>query len=58
MENSSLQLGVFRLGFFEDGDIGVGVLPEGKKILIVGLGFAAVAGDNVCPCHLQVGERT
>ena len=25
---SSLQLGVFRLGLLEDGDIGVGVFPE------------------------------
>jgi hypothetical protein len=25
----SLQLGVLRLGFFQDGDVGVGVFPEG-----------------------------
>ena len=33
------QLRVLRLGFFEDGDVGVGVFPEGEEILIGGAGF-------------------
>ena len=33
------QLCVFRLGFLQDGDIGVGVFPEREEILIGGAGF-------------------
>jgi hypothetical protein len=31
-----LQLRVLRLGLFQDGDVGVGVFPEGEEILIGG----------------------
>jgi hypothetical protein len=31
MPHTLLQLGVFRFGFLQDGDVGVGVFPEGKK---------------------------
>ena len=33
------QLCVFRLGFLEDGDVGVGIFPECEEILIGGAGF-------------------
>jgi hypothetical protein len=33
------QLCVFRLGFLQDGDVGVGVFPEGEEILVGGAGF-------------------
>ena len=33
------QLCVFRLGFLQHGNLGVGVFPEGEKILIGGAGF-------------------
>jgi hypothetical protein len=39
----SLQLAVFSLSLFEDGDIGVSVFPECEKILIRGAGFGGVA---------------
>jgi hypothetical protein len=32
----SLQLRVLRLGFFQDGDVGVGVFPEREEILVSG----------------------
>ncbi len=35
---ASLQLRVLRLGFFEDGDVGIGVFPEREKIFIGGEG--------------------
>ncbi len=38
-----LQLGVFRLGFLQDRDVGVGVLPQCEEILIRGTGFGRVA---------------
>ena len=31
-----LQLRVLRFGFFEDGDVGVGVFPEGEEIFVGG----------------------
>jgi hypothetical protein len=46
----SFQLCVFRLGFLQDGDVGVGVLPERKEILIGGAGFGRVALEGVSAC--------
>ena len=34
-----LQLRVLRLGFLQDGDVGVGVLPEGEEVLVRSLRF-------------------
>ena len=31
---ASLQLRVLRLGFLQDGDVGVGVFPEGEESLL------------------------
>jgi len=41
------QLCVLRLGFLQDGDVGVGVFPERKEILIRGPGFGGVALQGV-----------
>ena len=38
-----LQLGVFGLGLHEDGDIGIGVFPEGEEIIVGSVGFSGVA---------------
>ena len=38
-----LQLGVFGFGLLKDGNVGVGVFPEAKKILIRRLGFGFIA---------------
>ena len=46
-EPGSLQLGVLRLGFLEDEDIGVGVFPEGEEIPVCDFGVRGVAGDDV-----------
>ena len=40
--NGLLQLGVLGLGFFQDGDVGVGVFPEGEKIFVGGAGLLLV----------------
>jgi hypothetical protein len=42
-----LQLGVFSLGLFENWDVGVGVFPQSKEILIGGLGFGFIARQSV-----------
>jgi len=31
-----LQLGVLRLGLFQDGNIGVGIFPEGETLFVRG----------------------
>ncbi len=41
------QLCVLRLGCFQDGDVRVGVFPEGEEILIGGFGFGGVALQHV-----------
>ena len=33
-ERNSLQLRVLRFGLLQDGDVGIGVFPEGEEILI------------------------
>jgi hypothetical protein len=38
-----LQLRVLRLGLFQDGDVGVGVFPQGQEILVSSAGLAGVA---------------
>src|ERR1035441_8738867 len=54
---ASLQLRVLRFGFFQDGDIGIGVFPEREKILIGGPGFCRVAGERVGAAQLRSEER-
>ncbi len=38
-ETALVELSVFGLGLFEDGDVRVGVFPEGEEILVGGAGF-------------------
>jgi hypothetical protein len=52
--NGLLQLGVLRLGFLQDGDVGVGVFPEREEVLICSAGFGA---SRFCPgtlCGLRL----
>ena len=53
-----LQLRVLCLGFFEDGDIGVGVFPEGEEILVGSFRFGGVTGEGIRAGELEMGERT
>jgi hypothetical protein len=39
----SVHLRVLRLGLFPDGDVRVGVLPEGEEVRVGGAGFGWVA---------------
>src|ERR1039458_5416417 len=45
-----LQSRILRFGLLVDGDVGVGVFPEGEEILICGAGFIARGG--VC-CGIE-----
>jgi len=42
-----LQLRVFRPGFFQDRKIGVGILPEGKEILVGGAALLGIALERI-----------
>src|SRR5271168_408221 len=63
-----LQLGVLRLGFFQDGDVGVGVFPEGEEIFVGGerpdaggIGIRALRGSrlqSVGTGHSQMRQRS
>src|SRR4029077_831607 len=51
-----LQLCVFGLGGDENGNVRVGVFPEGEKILIGGVGFYGVALDGIGSADLEMCE--
>src|SRR5216683_826783 len=42
-----MQLRVLRLGFLQDGDVGVGVFPEGEEVLVCALRFDGVVREGV-----------
>ncbi len=43
IRRNSLQLGVLSLGLLQDGNVGVGVFPEGEEILVSGAGANGIA---------------
>jgi len=51
-----LQLGVLRLGFFQDGDVGVGVFPEREEVLVGALCLRSVASHGVSTSKTEMGE--
>jgi hypothetical protein len=42
-----VQLRILRLGFLQDGDVGVGVFPKRQKILIGGSSPRCISGDRI-----------
>src|ERR1700675_4959422 len=52
-----LQLGVFGLGSDEDGDVGVGVLPQREEILICGAGFRGVTLHGIGAGEAEMSKR-
>src|SRR5262245_19413512 len=52
-----LQLRVLCLGFFQDGDVGVGVFPEGEEILVSLASFGLVPQSCVGVSLAEAGER-
>ena len=51
-----MQLRVLRLGLLQDGDVGVGVFPEGEEVLVSGFGFGGVALQGIGSSKLEMGE--
>src|SRR6266850_7610051 len=53
-----LQLCVFCLCFEKDRNVGIGVFPEGEKILVGGARFGCVALHRVATTQLEMSQRT
>ena len=51
-----LQLRVLRVGFLQDGDVGIGVFPEGEEILIRGAGLGGVALQGIGAGKLEMSQ--
>src|ERR1700730_7535951 len=56
-EPDSLQLRVLRLGFLQDGDVGVGVFPEGEEVLICSSCLCRVPGQHIGLPQAQLRQR-
>src|SRR2546428_13218223 len=54
----SLQLRVLRVGLLQDGDVGVGVFPEGEEIWVCSAGFGGLARHGVGSAELEMRQRT
>src|SRR5438445_1573823 len=52
-----LQLRVLRVGFLQDGNIGVGILPESEKVLILRVGFGCIALERVGAGEAKMGQH-
>ena len=46
-----LQLFVFGFGFFQDGDVGIGVFPQGEEVLIGSFRFGGVSLKRIGAAH-------
>src|SRR5580693_1455968 len=55
--SSLLQLRVLRLGFLQDGDVGVGVFPEREEFLILDAGLRGITRGEICSAQLQLDYR-
>src|ERR1700722_2563787 len=51
------ELGVFRLGLFENRKLGVGILPQLEEVLKCLLGLHGVARERIGPREAQLGWR-
>src|ERR1700726_4165064 len=49
-----LQLRVLRLGFLQDGDVGVGVFPEREEFLILDAGLRGITRGEIRSAQLQM----
>src|SRR5437660_8289532 len=52
-----LKLSVLRVGLLQDGDVGVGVLPQGEEVLICGACLCRVTHEFVAARLADVGKR-
>jgi hypothetical protein len=50
-----LQLGVFRLGFDQNGYVGIGIFPQCEEVLVRSFGLSVVSGFAIGSSNLQLG---
>ena len=53
---NSRQPGVIRLGLLENGDVGVGVFPEGEEILVGSLSVCRPSGQPIQALPKEAGR--
>ena len=53
-----LQLRVLRSGLLQDGNVGVGIFPEGEEILVRGVALCTVALKSIGTGEIEARERT
>src|SRR5260370_12982771 len=52
-----VECGVFGVGLFQNGNVGIRVFPQGEKVLVGGAGFGLIAGESVSAGDAQVGKN-
>ena len=45
------------MGLFQDGNIGIGIFPQRKEILVRGARFRVVTGESICAAQAELGQR-
>jgi len=55
---ASLQFRILGFRFFQDGDVGVGVFPEGEEFFVGGERFSGIARHHVGSAELKMGKST
>jgi hypothetical protein len=53
-----MQFGELGLGLLQDGDVGVGVFPEGEEVLVGCAGSGSVALHGESATELKMGKST
>src|SRR5208337_177783 len=53
-----VELGVFVLCFFKDGDLRVGIFPYGEEVLVSGAATGDVACQSTGPRQAELGQRS
>src|SRR5271170_86198 len=49
-----VQLGLLGFGLTQNGDVGVGISPQGEEVLICGAGFVLIARERLSTPQLQM----
>ena len=55
--NELLQLRVLRLGLLQNGDVGVGVFPEGEEVVVGDFCLGGVALQHIRATEAKMGKR-
>jgi hypothetical protein len=56
--DSSLQLRALGFGLLQNGDVGVGIFPEGEEVLVCGFGSGTITRHRIGATELKMCEST